>query len=161
MDKTGSVTITESDIGFQFRLRPSVDPRNYVTVCGDDDPDTASERPVSRIATDTSSQGSYGVRHLVTKEGSVFDGGALANICDSLLEQRRWDYMQGRFRIPDWSLEPGDKMNLYLPSAWVDNGSGGGVPWTLMEVEESVSQGRAERFGTFLEHSDAAFFRVT
>ena len=161
VDKTGNVTITENDIGHRFRIRPTMDPRNYITVCGDDDPDTASERPVSSIAVDANSQSAYGVRHLVTKEGSVFETGALGNICNSLLEQRRWDYMQGRFRILDWTIEPGDKVNLYLPTAGVDNGSGGGVPWILTEVEESVSQGQADRFGTFIEHSDAAFFRVT
>ena len=160
VDKTGWITITESDIGPRFRVRPTVDPRNYITVCGDDDPDTASERPVSRIVTDTNSQGAYGVRHLVTKEGSVFDGGALSNICNSLLEQRRWDYLQGRFRIPDWSIEPGDNVNMYLPTIGSNDGNSG-VPWVLIEVEEQVNQGSAERFGTFIEHSDAAFSRVT
>ena len=156
VNKTVSVTIDENDIGPRFRLRPSVDPRNYITVCGDDDPDTASERPVSRISVDTASQAAYGVRHLVTKEGSVFDGGALVNACNSLLEQRRWDLLQGRFRLPDWSIEPGDKVSITLPTIGIDN-----APWILLEVEEQVNQGQAERYGTFVEHSDAAFARVT
>ena len=49
---------------------------------------------------------------------------------------------------------------MYLPTIGVNNGQSG-VPWILMEVEERVSRGVAQRMGTFVEHVDAAFHRVS
>lgn len=47
-----------------------------------------------------------------------------------------------------------------MPTIGVSNGDAA-VPWILMEVEEQVHRGSAQRWGTFVEHDDAAFFRVT
>ena len=159
-DRTASVTITENDIGPRFDIQPSVDPRNYITVVGDDDPEVSSTRPISVTASDANSQAAYGKRDLVTKESEVGDVGALNNIAASILEQRKFDLWQGRFKIENWSLEPGDKVYMYLPTIGVNNGNSG-VPWILMEVEERVNRGAAQRWGTFVEHNDAAFIRVT
>ena len=76
------------------------------------------------------------------------------------MEQRKFDLWEGRFRIGNWDIEPGDKVSMYLPTVGVNNGSAG-VPWILMEVEERVDQGAAQRWGTFVEHNDAAYHRVT
>ena len=159
-DLTGSVTITEDDVGVPFRVQPQVDPRNAITVVGDADPTVNPNWPVSVTSTDTTSQTAYRERDLVTKESEVVDQGALGIVGASLLEQRRFDLWQGRFEIYNWTIEPGEKVSVYLPTIGVNNGSNG-VPWVLMEVEEQVSRGSARRWGTFAEHNDAALFRVT
>ena len=159
-DLTGSVTITENDIGPRFDIQPTVDPRNHITVVGDDDPETDSNWPLSSIAQDTNSQSAYGRRDMVTKESEVGDTDALNNVATSILEQRKFDLWQGRFKIDNWTLEPGDKVAMYLPTIGVNNGNSG-VPWILMEVEEQVNRGVAQRWGTFVEYNDAAFIRVT
>ena len=159
-DRTATVTITENDIGVPFNVQPSVDPRNRITVVGDDDPTADSSWPVHIVAEDTNSQSAYGVRNLVTKESEVVDLDALRTVGTSLLEQRKFDLWEGRFRIVNWDIEPGDKVSMYLPTVGVNNGSAG-VPWILMEVEERVNQGAAQRWGTFVEHNDAAYHRVT
>ena len=159
-DRTATVTITENDIGVPFNVQPSVDPRNRITVVGDDYPTADSSWPVHIVAEDTNSQSAYGVRDLVTKESEVVDLDALRTVGTSLLEQRKFDLWEGRFQIVNWDIEPGDKVSMYLPAVGVNNGSAG-VPWILMEVEERVNQGAAQRWGTFVEHNDAAFIRVT
>ncbi len=159
-DLTGSVTITESDIGPRFDIQPTVDPRNYITVVGDDNPQVDSNWPLYATAEDSNSQSAYGRRDMVTKESEVGDTEALNNIAVSILEQRKFDLWQGKFKIDNWTLEPGDKVSLYLPTIGVNDGDGG-VPWILMEVEEQMNRGTAQRWGTFVEHKDAAFFRVT
>ena len=159
-DLTVSVTITENDIGPRFDIQPTVDPRNHITVAGDDDPEASSSYPVSGIAEDSPSQAAYGRRDLVTKESEAADQEALRNVGVALLEQRKFDLWQGRFKIENWTLEPGDKVAMYLPTIGVNNGNSG-VPWILMEVEEQVNRGTAQRWGTFVEHNDAAFIRVT
>ena len=159
-DRTGSVTITENDVGGRFGIQPTVDPRNHVLVVGDDDPATDADRPVIGTATDTNSRDAYGLRKLVTKESDVADPDALRTVAKALLEQRKFDLWQGRFKIDNWSIEPGDKVSMHLPTVGVNNGRSG-VPWILMEVEESVSRGTAQRWGTFVEHNDAAYFRQT
>ena len=156
-DKT-HITIGENDVGYRFEVQPVVDPRNKIIVVGDED--ISQNWPKFVTVDDTYSQSAYGVRDLVTKESEVGDTAGLRTIGRSVLEKRKFDLWQGRFQIHDWSIEPGDKVNLYLPTIGVNNGPGG-VPWVLMEVEETVQQGKAERFGTFVEHNDAAFFRVT
>ena len=137
-----------------------MDPRNHITVVGDDNPAVNANRPITATAEDTNSQTAYGIRDLVTKESEVGDAGALRNVAVSLLEQRKFDLWQGRFKINNWSIEPGDKVSIYLPTIGVNNGTAA-VPWILMEVEEQVNRGVAQRWGTFVEHNDAAFIRVT
>ena len=159
-DLTVSVTITENDIGPRFDIQPTVDPRNYITVVGDDDPEVSSGSPVNVAAEDANSQSAYGIRDLVTKESEAADHEALRNVGVAILEQRKFDLWQGRFKIENWTLEPGDKVAMYLPTIGVNNGNSG-VPWILMEVEEQVNRGTAQRWGTFVEHNDAAFIRVT
>ena len=158
-DRT-SVTITENDVGHQFQVQPTADPRNEVLVVGDDDPMTNANYPVNVRVSDSNSETAYGRRTLVTKESEVADAGALRNVGASLLEQRKFDLWEGRFSIYDWTLEPGDKVSMYLPTIGVNNGAAA-VPWILMEVEEQVDRGQARRMGTFVEHVDAAFHRVS
>ena len=64
--------------------------------------------------------------------------------------------------VPNPRLErgAGDKVGMYLPTIGVNNGANA-VPWVLMEVEEEVNRGIAQRRGTFVEHNDAAYYRVT
>ncbi len=159
-DRTAAVTITENDIGIPFGIQPKVDPRNRITVVGDDNPSVSANWPVRVTSEDSNSQSAYGVRDLVTKENDVIDLVALGTVGVSILEQRKFDLWEGRFRIVDWVIEPGDKVSIYLPTIGVNNGDAG-VPWVLMEVEELVSQGVAQRYGNFVEHNDAAYFRVT
>jgi hypothetical protein len=159
-DLTGTVTLTESDIGVPFDIEATVDPRNTIWVIGDDDPDTDFNDPLMTSVSDTNSQTAYGTRDLIVKESERGDVGALANIGAGVLERRKFDLWQGRFRINRWDLEPGDKVLMHLPTIGVEN-AGVGVPWVLEQVEERVNRGVARRFGTFVEHVDAAFFRVT
>lgn len=159
-DLTGSVIIGEGDLSLPFEVEPSVDPRNHIRVVGDDDPDQDQDRPVSVSVDDANSQAAYGLRDLVIKESDVTDTGGLTNAGQGVLERRKFDLWQGRFRIHRWDLQPGDKVLLYLPAIGVNNG-GAGVPWVLEEVEERLEQGVARRWGTFVEHVDAAFFRVS
>ena len=159
-DRTATVTITEGDIGIPFGVQPSVDPRNRITVVGDDDPSADSSWPVRGVAEDSNSESAYGQRDWVTKESEVVDLVALGNIGVSILEQRKFDLWHGRFRIDNWDVEPGDKVLMYLPTIGVNNGTTG-VPWVLMEVEERVNRGLVQRVGDFVEHNDAAYFRVT
>lgn len=109
-DLTGSVTITEDDIGHRFEIQPTVDPRNHITVAGDDDPEVDSNWPLSATAQDANSQAAYGQRDMVTKESEVGDTQALSNVAISLLEQHKFGLWQGRFKIDNWSIEPGDKV---------------------------------------------------
>ena len=129
-------------------------------VAGDDDPKANATYPVNVSVEDATSEAAYGERTLVTKESEVADAGALRNVGAAILEQRKFDLWEGRFQIYNWSLEPGDKVSMYLPTIGVNNGQSG-VPWILMEVEERVSRGVAQRMGTFVEHVDAAFHRVS
>ena len=76
-DLTVSVTITENDIGPRFDIQPTIDPRNYITVVGDDDPEVSSGSPVNVAAEDANSQSAYGIRDLVTKESEAADQEAL------------------------------------------------------------------------------------
>ena len=159
-DRTSDITITENDINIPFDVQPIVDPRNYILVAGDDDPSGSSTWPVRAVVEDANSQAAYGRRELATKESEVADTGALRNIGIALLEQRKFDLMQGRFKVYNWVLEPGDKISLYLPTIGFNNGAAG-VPWVVMEVEEQVNQGKVERWATLMEHNDAAFVRVS
>ena len=159
-DLTATVFFTEDDVGHQFTIQPTVDPRNQIIVAGDDDPEADAADPVNVTVQDTNSTNAYGRRTMVTKESEVADAGALRNVGAALLEQRKFDLWEGRFRIANWSVEPGDKVSMYLPTVGVNNGTNA-VPWVLMEVEEQVSRGTAQRLGTFVEHVDAAFHRVS
>ena len=159
-DRTASVFFGENDIGIPFQVQPTVDPRNDITVVGDDNPSVNSNWPVYFTSEDTNSQAAYGIRSMVTKENEVVDAGALRTVGVSLLEQRKFDLWQGRFQIRNWNVEPGTKVSMYLPTIGVNNGANA-VPWVLMEVEERVNRGMAQRWGTFVEHNDAAYYRVT
>ena len=50
-------------------------------------------------------------------------------------------------------------MSLYLPAIEV-NVEQSGAPWILTEVEERAVRGAARRYGTFVEHNGAAYFRT-
>ena len=159
-DRTGSVTVTEDDIGFDYQIQPTVDPRSDVLVVGDDDPEVDGNWPLYVTTFDAGSRSAYGTRLLVARESEAGSTSELNNIARSMLEQRKFDLWQGRFKIENWTLEPGDKVSMYLPTIGVNNGTSG-VPWILMEVEEQVNRGVAQRWGTFVEHNYAAFIRVT
>lgn len=122
-------------------------------------PEVDGNWPLYVTTFDTSSRSAYGTRLLVVRESEAGSTSELNNIARSMLEQRKFDLLQGRFNIENWTLEPGDKVSMYLPTIGVNNGASG-VPWVLMEVEEQVNRGVTQRWGTFVEHVDAASIRV-
>ena len=98
-DRTREVTITGEDIGYRFEIEPSVDPRNFIVVTGDDDPASDQGRPLYFGADDRNSRAAYGTRDLVVRESGAGGLDSLQNAAVAILEQRKFDLWQGRFDI--------------------------------------------------------------
>ena len=163
-DRTNTIELTEDDVGPKFRLKPAIDPRGTVYMVGADDPANPTpgfdHRPLWAPAIKAASNTAYGPRDLVERDPELT---TLTDIAISALAvgaRRNFATLQGRFRAFNWSLLPGDKILLYLPTIGVDDGGGGGTEWVVVETEDRYHQNRARRWVTLRETPAAAQTRV-
>ena len=164
-DRTSTIELTEDDVGPKFRLKPAVDPRGSVYTVGADDPANPTpgydDRPLWVVANKAASNAAYGQRDLIERDPELASLTDLAVNALAIGARRNFATLQGRFRAFNWSLLPGDKILLYLPTIGIDDGVGGGTEWVVVETEDRYHQNRARRWATLRETPGAAETRVS